>query len=99
MKNLIVLTITLSTWALFLSGCNAEVTEFVKGARPGNTIDSPDAGVISSGPTAIKVSPGQLKATSAGAALVGNVTPTNTFMSSPGASARVGISRSRTSQQ
>lgn len=83
--------------ATSLAGCNASVTDFVKGAVPGGA-NQPDAPLPANGPTQLKISPGQMRATGPGASMVGNVTPTQQFMTSPQVSARLGISRSRASQ-
>lgn len=96
MKNILLLIAT----ALALSACNGEVTDFVKGAVPPN-LNVPEEPVISSppGPSAVKVSPGQMRASAVNAAAVANVTPTNQLMKSADISARVGISRNRVSNQ
>ena len=96
MKNVLILL----TAALALSACNGEVTDFVKGAIPPN-LNVPTEPVVASppGPSAIKVSPGQMRASTTNGAAVANVTPTNQLMKSGDISARVGISRNRVSNQ
>ncbi len=80
-----------------LAGCNASVTDFVKSATPSNIINPPVVAVVSNGPMALKVSPGQMKASATNGAVLGNVSPTNMILRSSDVTARVAISRSRTS--
>lgn len=96
-QSRLAITVCGSLFILGLSGCDAALTDYVREARPGNTIETPGE-VISQGPTALKVSPGQMRASNGAVSVVGNVTATNKFMSSPEVSARMTINRSRTSQ-
>jgi hypothetical protein len=86
----------LAALGLVMTGCNNPITDFVKDSQkiPGEIA----GGSLANGPTALKVSPGQLKAAGANSAALANVTATNQVLSSPGASGVFSISRSRSSQ-
>lgn len=80
---------------VLLSGCNAAITDFVKGTRPVN-FEQPSLAVDS--PMAIKVSPGHVRAVSTGApgAMEVSVTATNrTFSAGTDMSAQLTLSRTR----
>jgi hypothetical protein len=98
MKN--ALRIQLVICALLLSACNGQVTDFVKGAIP--DVALPGGGPSTSsppGPSTVKVSPGQMRASATNGSVVANVTATNQVLKSADISAKVGISRNRVSTQ
>jgi hypothetical protein len=81
--------------AIGLTACNAPVTDFVKGAKPGNLTPTPSTVTANNGPMALKVSPGKLDATAADLAVIGNVTATNRKLSGGGISMQITLSRGR----
>lgn len=80
---------------LALGACNKSVTDYVKAVRP--IFQTPQPAPNTDG--TLKVSPGQMRASTTNGAVLANVTPTNQLLSSGDVSVRVGISRGRSAPQ
>jgi len=96
MKRGLAFIIAMMAWAL--TGCDGNLTNFVSGTRPGNTVPS-DNQIDATGPMALKRSPAAINSTTSNGALKANITLTNRVISGNGMAASISISRSRVSPQ